>query len=110
MCDIMENVYLAQKRNVNGGVFSFVCFGKVKDVEKLLKALNNVWFGDWKVVSKVANVGRTGNNRREGRERGEGEKNREGDTKLEGEKRELENGKLVEGVRRDGEGRGKREL
>lgn len=42
----MVDVYLASKRNVNGGAFGFVRYSKVKDVEKLLKALNNVWFGD----------------------------------------------------------------
>jgi hypothetical protein len=52
VCGIMEDVYLARKRNVNGGAFGFVRYAKVKDVEKLLKALNNVWFGDWKVVAK----------------------------------------------------------
>ena len=58
MCGIMEDVYLARKRNVNGGAFGFVRYGKVKDVDKLLKALNNVWFGDWKVVAKVVSFGR----------------------------------------------------
>ncbi|AES59935.2 hypothetical protein MTR_1g035030 [Medicago truncatula] len=65
VCGIMEDVYLARKHNVNGGAFGFVRYGKVKDVEKLPKALNNMWFGDW----KVASFGMIGNNRREGRER-----------------------------------------
>jgi len=45
VCGILEDVYLARKRNVNGGLFGFVRFCKVRDVDKLLKALNNVWFG-----------------------------------------------------------------
>ena len=105
VCGIMEDVYLARKRNVNGGAFGFVRYGKVKDVDKLLKALNNVWFGDWKVVAKVASFGRNGNHKGGGRGRREGEKGREGDKKLEGEKREDGSGKVVEGVKRDGDGR-----
>jgi len=61
VCGIMEDVYLAKKRNVNGGVFGFVRYGNVKDVDKLLKALNNVWFGDYRVVAKVASFDRFGN-------------------------------------------------
>ena len=61
VCGIMEDVYLAKKRNVNGGVFGFVRYGKVMNVEKLLKALNNVWFGDCRVVAKVASFDRFGN-------------------------------------------------
>ena len=60
VCGIMEDVYLARKRNVNGDTFGFVRYCKVKDVEKLLKALNNVWFGDWKVVAKVASFDKLG--------------------------------------------------
>ena len=58
VCGIMDDVYLARKRNVNGGMFGFVRYCKVKDVDKLLKALNNVWFGDCKVVAKVASFDR----------------------------------------------------
>ena len=60
VCGMMEDVYLARKRNVNGGVFGFVRYGNVKDVDKLLKAVNNVWFGDWRVVAKVATFDRYG--------------------------------------------------
>ena len=63
VCGMMEDVYLAKKRNVNGGVFGFVRYGNVRDVEKLLKALNNVWFGDFRVVAKVASFDRFGNKR-----------------------------------------------
>lgn len=106
VCGILEDVYLARKRNVNGGAFGFVRYGKVKDVEKLLKALNNVWFGDWKVVAKVASFGRNGGGRGEGSVRGEGEKINEGDKELEGEKRELGGRKVVDGEAQ-GEGRSK---
>ena len=46
VCGMMEDIYLARKWNVNGSVFGFVCYYKVKDVDQLLKALNNVWFGE----------------------------------------------------------------
>ena len=42
MCGVVKDVYLACKRNVNGGVFGFVRYGNVKDVDKLLKAVTNV--------------------------------------------------------------------
>jgi len=61
VCGILEDVYLARKRNVNGRLFGFVRFCKVRDVDKLLKALNNVWFGDCRVVAKVASFDRFGN-------------------------------------------------
>jgi len=98
VCGIMEDVDLARKRNVSGGAFGFVRYGKVKDVAKLLKALNNVWFGDWKVVAKVASFVRPGNIRGDERDCGEGEKIKEGDKNLEGEKREAGKGKVDEGV------------
>jgi hypothetical protein len=74
VCGIMEDVYLARKRNVNGALFGFVCYTKVKDVDKLLKAVNNVWFGNCKVVTKVSSFDRHGNKRSEGSKRVEGEK------------------------------------
>ena len=43
------------------GGFGFVRYGNVRDVDKLLKALNNVWFGDCRVVAKVASFDRLGN-------------------------------------------------
>lgn len=66
VCGMMEDVYLARKRKVKG--FE-VCgmMGDVYDgggafgfVDKLLKAVNNVWFGVVKVVAKVASFDRFG--------------------------------------------------
>jgi len=71
---MMEDVYLARKHNVNRGVFGFVGYSKVKDVNKLLKALNNVKFGDWKVVAKVSSFDRYGKAQTVVRVNGEGEK------------------------------------
>lgn len=77
VCGMTEDVYLARKYNVNGGVFSFVRYCKVRYVDRLLKALNNVWFGDWRVVAKVSSFDRFGNMQTEVRERGEGEKRKD---------------------------------
>ena len=63
VCGVMEDVYLARKCNVNGGAFGFVRYRNVKDIEKLLKAVNNMWFGDWRMVAKVASFDRFGNKR-----------------------------------------------
>jgi len=87
VCGMMEDVYLARKRNVNGGVFGFVRYCNVKNIEKLLKALNNVRFGDWKVVAKVASFDRFGNSQTVVRDIGEGEKIKRGVNIQEGEKR-----------------------
>jgi len=88
----MEDVYLARKRNVNGGVFGFVRYCKVKDVDKLLKAINKVWFGDWKVVAKVASFDKFGKSQVVGVKRAEGDK------MIEGEKSKHEGAKNYKGV------------
>jgi len=105
VCGVMEDLYLAQKRNVNGRVFGFVRYGNVKDVDKLLKAVNNVGFGDWRVVAKVATYDRFGNKKEVGRERGEGVKNSEGDKRKigggrgnEGEKINVKEGEKIKDV------------
>jgi len=54
VCGILEDVFVANKRNINGKVFGFVCYAKVRDVDKLLKALNNVCFGHYNVCAKLA--------------------------------------------------------
>jgi len=104
VCGMMEDVYLARKRNVNGGVFGFVRYANVEDIEKLLKSLNNVRFGDWKVVAKVASFDRFGNSRTVVRDHGEGEKIKrgvniqEGEKRIEGEKSKVGGGNMDEGV------------
>jgi len=42
------------KPNVNGEMYGFVRFSKVRDVSKLLKAVNAVCFGNFRVMAKVA--------------------------------------------------------
>lgn len=45
VCGILEDVFVASNRNMNGDVYGFVRYAKVRDMDKLLKALNNVSFG-----------------------------------------------------------------
>lgn len=54
VCEILKDVYLANKCNVNGHAYGFVRFNNVLDVGKLFKTLNNVCFGNYWVFAKVA--------------------------------------------------------
>jgi len=100
VCGIMEDVYWARKRNVNGARFGFVRFSKVKDLDKLLKAVNNVWFGDCKVVAKVSSFDRSGNKREAVREKEVGGNRNEGVTiNVEKEEITLEGEQIHEGVK-----------
>ena len=65
-------------------VFGFVRYGNVKDADKLLKALNNVWFGDCRVVAKVASFDRLGNKNHGVGVKGEGVNKKELDVGGEG--------------------------
>jgi len=85
----LENVMLMV------GCSGFVRYGKVRDVDKLLKAVNNVWFGDCKVVAKVANFDRFGNTNKA---RGNSD---------DGEKRKLDEEKIIEGEKRENVGKAK---
>ena len=96
VCGILEDVYLAKKRNVNGGVFGFVRYGNVKDFDKLLKALNNVWFGDWRVVAKVASFDRLGNKNHGEGVKGESDNKKVLDVGGEGVKNHVRRGKYTE--------------
>ena len=58
VCGIMVDVYVSQYRNVHGHRFGFVKFVKVRDVAKLNKALNNVYFGDLRLFANVAKFDR----------------------------------------------------
>jgi len=53
VCGILEEVFVARNRNVNGEVYGFVRYAKVSDMIKLLKALNNVSFGQFHVCAKL---------------------------------------------------------
>jgi hypothetical protein len=54
VCGILEDVYVAKKRNIHGKPYGFVKFSNVKDVTKLEKALNAVSFGHFRVSASVA--------------------------------------------------------
>ncbi|MCI35727.1 ATP synthase alpha/beta family beta-barrel domain protein, partial [Trifolium medium] len=58
VCGIMENVFVAPKHNVNGHRYGFVRYSKVRDVTKLMYAVNNVSFGNYRIYAKVARFDR----------------------------------------------------
>ena len=55
---ILEDVFIANTRNRNGEVYDFVRYTKVRDVDKMLKALNNVCFGQYCVCAVLAGFDR----------------------------------------------------
>ena len=58
VCGILEEVFVANNRNRNSEVYGFVRYAKVRDVDKLLKALNNVCFGQYCVRVVLARFDR----------------------------------------------------
>jgi hypothetical protein len=58
VCGILEDVYVAKRRNLQGKPYSFVKFSNVRDVLKLEKALNVVCFGHFRVKASVARFDR----------------------------------------------------
>ncbi|GAU42656.1 hypothetical protein TSUD_398610 [Trifolium subterraneum] len=66
VCGMLEDVYVAKKRNWYGEPYGFVKFSNVRDVTKMTKALNAVWFGHFRVRASVAKFDRhdTGKDRR----------------------------------------------
>jgi hypothetical protein len=54
VCGMLEDVYVARKRNRYGEPYGFVKFSNVRDVNKMTKALNAVWFGHFRVRASVA--------------------------------------------------------
>jgi hypothetical protein len=58
VCGILEDVYVARKRNKRGQPYGFVRFSNVRDIPKLTKALNAVSFGDFRVWARVARFDR----------------------------------------------------
>jgi hypothetical protein len=58
VCGMLEDVYVAKKRNKNGEPYGFVRFSNVRDVSKMTKALNAVWFGQFRVRATVAKFDR----------------------------------------------------
>ncbi|PNX72734.1 putative sulfate transporter, partial [Trifolium pratense] len=58
VCGMLEDVFVPKKRNRRGQPFGFVKFSNVKDVNKLLSALNKVQFGNFCVRARVASFDR----------------------------------------------------
>jgi hypothetical protein len=54
VCGMLEDVFVPNKRNRNGEPYGFVKFLNVRDVSKMTKALNVVWFGHFRVRASVA--------------------------------------------------------
>jgi len=81
VCGILAYVYVTRNHNVRGHIFGFVKFIKVRDVDKLNRALNNVFFRDNCLFAKVSKYYRFGDNVCGGGGLGEGEKILEGKEK-----------------------------
>ncbi|KAK2354954.1 heterogeneous nuclear ribonucleoprotein A0 [Trifolium repens] len=58
VCGILEDVYVARNRNRYGELYGFVKFSNVRDVDKMTKALNAVWFGQFRIRASVAKFDR----------------------------------------------------
>ncbi|KAK2395708.1 heterogeneous nuclear ribonucleoprotein A0 [Trifolium repens] len=58
VCGMLEDIYVARKRNKQGQPYGFVRFSNVRDITKLTKALNAVCFGDFRVRARVARFDR----------------------------------------------------
>jgi len=100
VCGILEDVFVANNRNKNGAVYGFVRFAKVRDVDKLLKALNNVCFSQYCVHTKLARFDKTERVRESERDGGKVVGKRGRGLGFEGEKKREEEGKVMgEGVK-----------
>ena len=83
VCGILEDLYVTKNYNAQGKVYGFVRFGKVKNVAKLTKALNEVRFGVYRVFSKVARFDRFAKYSEEGgNQKGKEKQVVEGDKKV----------------------------
>jgi len=89
VCGILSDVYVSLYRNIHGQRLGFVKFLKVRDVAKLNKALNNVFFWDLRLFANVAKFDRFV--KEEGSKEGEVGRTKQG--RDEGEK----NGGLLDG-------------
>jgi len=104
VCGILEQVFVANTRNRNGEVYGFVRYAKVRDVDKLMKALNNVCFGNYCVCAVLARFDRKVVREDDGaRRKKEGVAGGGAKEGLEGEKRkERVMGRSKEGLKVDG--------
>ncbi|MCI38987.1 RNA recognition motif, partial [Trifolium medium] len=56
---MLENVSVARKRNIRGNRYVFVRFSNVRDVTKLLHAINDISFDQVRIWAKVARFDRS---------------------------------------------------
>ncbi|PNX95462.1 putative sulfate transporter, partial [Trifolium pratense] len=54
VCGMLEDVFVAKKRNKYGQPYGFVKYSNVRNVSKMTNALNNVWFGHFRVRASMA--------------------------------------------------------
>jgi hypothetical protein len=54
VCGILDDVYVSRYRNNQGLRYGFAKFLKVKDVEKLRKALNSIQFWELRLFANIA--------------------------------------------------------
>lgn len=54
----LADVYIARKRDKYGGLFAFARYSKVKNIEKMVKALNTIQIGGKRCFAKVARFGK----------------------------------------------------
>jgi hypothetical protein len=73
VCGILENVYVPMKRNVSGHRYRFARFSNVRDVTKLLHAINDISFDQFRIRAKVARFDKSSET---GVEKGMGEQGR----------------------------------
>ncbi|GAU32773.1 hypothetical protein TSUD_323420 [Trifolium subterraneum] len=53
-CDQLLDVFISKRRNARGRRFGFVRYNNVRDKERMVRALNHVWLGSFKVCANVA--------------------------------------------------------
>lgn len=58
VCGVLTDVYVSRNCNSRGQVFGFARFSKVRDVDKLKKALNNIYIRDFSLFFNIARFDR----------------------------------------------------
>jgi hypothetical protein len=58
----LTDVYVARYKNARGQEFGFVRYVNVKNKDKLLQALNNIWLGQYRILAREARFDRFAHN------------------------------------------------
>jgi len=56
---MLEEVFVPNKLNMYGAAYGFVRFSNVRDIDKLLRAVNNVYFGHMRMKASLARFHKT---------------------------------------------------